>query len=98
MQIAQNIKKLREEKGLLQKEIAITIGIHPSNYSKMEKGEREFNIEVLDKLAKLNQDKLNYKLYFYGTLNAENSSHKVEEIKLDYNYETKTIFRCFKRK
>jgi transcriptional regulator with XRE-family HTH domain len=52
MQIAQNIKKLREEKGLLQKEIAITIGIHPSNYSKMEKGEREFNIEVLDKLAK----------------------------------------------
>jgi transcriptional regulator with XRE-family HTH domain len=37
---------------LLQKEIAVTIGIHPSNYSKMEKGEREFNIEVLDKLAK----------------------------------------------
>lgn len=52
MQIAQNVKKLREDKGLLQKEIAVTIGIHPSNYSKMEKGEREFNIEVLDKLAK----------------------------------------------
>ena len=37
---------------MLQKEIALTIGIHPSNYSKMEKGERVFNIEVLDKLAR----------------------------------------------
>ncbi|HRE63887.1 MAG TPA: helix-turn-helix transcriptional regulator [Ferruginibacter sp.] len=25
--------------------------MHPSNYSKMEKGEREFGIEVIDKLA-----------------------------------------------
>jgi transcriptional regulator with XRE-family HTH domain len=52
MQIAQNVKKLREDKGLLQKEIALTIGIHPSNYSKMEKGERVFNIEVLDNLER----------------------------------------------
>lgn len=52
MQIAKNIKKLREEKGLMQKEVANTVGVHPSNYSKMEKGEREFSIEVIDKLAK----------------------------------------------
>lgn len=51
MQIAQNIKKLREEKGLMQKEVATAVGVHPSNYSKMEKGEREFGIEVIDKLA-----------------------------------------------
>ena len=29
------------------------VGVHPSNYSKIEKGEREPSIEVLDGLAKL---------------------------------------------
>jgi len=53
MDIAKNIKKLREERDLMQKEIANAVGVHPSNYSKMEKGEREFSIEVIDKLAKL---------------------------------------------
>ena len=52
MDIAQNIKKRREERDLMQKEIAHAVGVHPSNYSKMEKGEREFSIEVIDKLAK----------------------------------------------
>lgn len=52
MDIAKNLKKLREERGLMQKEIASAVGVHPSNYSKMEKGEREFGIEVIDKLAK----------------------------------------------
>ena len=52
MDIAKNIKRLREERGLMQKEVANTVGIHPSNYSKMEKGEREFGIDVIDKLAK----------------------------------------------
>jgi len=52
MDIATNIKKLREERNLMQKEIANAVGVHPSNYSKMEKGEREFSIEVIDKLAK----------------------------------------------
>ena len=52
MQLAKNIKKIREERGMMQKEIANAIGVHPSNYSKMEKGEREFSIEVVDKLAK----------------------------------------------
>ena len=52
MDIAQNLKKLRKEKGLLQKEVANAVGVHPSNYSKMEKGERDVSIEVADKLAK----------------------------------------------
>ena len=52
MDIATNIKKLREERNLMQKEIANAVGVHPSNYSKMEKGEREFSIEVIGKLSK----------------------------------------------
>jgi len=52
MDIAQNLKTLREQKGLLQKEVANAVGVHPSNYSKMEKGERDVSIQVADKLAK----------------------------------------------
>jgi transcriptional regulator with XRE-family HTH domain len=52
MDIAKNIKKLHEERGLTQKDVANVVGVQPSNYSKMEKGEREFGIEVIDKLAK----------------------------------------------
>lgn len=52
MDLAKNLKTLREEKGLLQKEVANAVDVHPSNYSKMEKGERDISIEVADKLAK----------------------------------------------
>ncbi|MCF6347017.1 MAG: helix-turn-helix domain-containing protein [Flavobacteriaceae bacterium] len=52
MNIADNLKVFREQKGLLQKEVANAVGVHPSNYSKMEKGERDVSIEVADKLAK----------------------------------------------
>ena len=53
MHVGENIKKLREEKEMLQKQVAAAVGVHPSNYSKIEKGEREPSIEVLDGLAKL---------------------------------------------
>lgn len=52
MDLAHNLKVLREQKGLLQKEVANAVNVHPSNYSKMEKGEREVSISVADKLAK----------------------------------------------
>lgn len=52
MDLARNLKALREQKGLLQKEVANAVNVHPSNYSKMEKGERDVSIEVADKLAK----------------------------------------------
>ncbi len=51
MELAQNLKVLREKKGLLQKEVANAVGVHPSNYSKMEKGERDVSIEVANKIA-----------------------------------------------
>ena len=52
MRLVHNIKALREKQGLLQKEVANAVGVHPSNYSKMEKGDRDISIEVADKLAK----------------------------------------------
>lgn len=51
MHIGLNIKKIREEKGLMQKEIAAVAGMHPANYNKVEKGEREPSIDAIDNIA-----------------------------------------------
>lgn len=52
MQTGKNIKKIREQKGWMQKEVAAAAGLQPSNYSKIEKGERDISIEALDKIAR----------------------------------------------
>lgn len=51
MSVADNIKKLREDKGLMQKEVAAEIGLKPAHYNKIEKGLVEPSIDTLDKLA-----------------------------------------------
>lgn len=53
MSIAENIKKLREERGFLQKQVATEIGLGNSHYSKIENGQREASVDILDKLATL---------------------------------------------
>ncbi|MBU0765309.1 MAG: helix-turn-helix transcriptional regulator [Bacteroidetes bacterium] len=52
MNIGQNIKKLREEKGLTQQQIAELVNMHRSNYSKVESGQRELSISALNKIAR----------------------------------------------
>jgi len=52
MDIGTNIKRLREQRGMKQNEIADLIGMHRSNYSKIESGQREISIAALDKIAK----------------------------------------------
>lgn len=51
MSLSDNIKKLREDKNLMQKEVAAQIGLKPAHYNKIEKGLVEPSIETLDKLA-----------------------------------------------
>jgi len=51
MNLAENLKNLREQKKLLQKQVAADIGLKPAHYNKIENGQREPSIEVLDKLA-----------------------------------------------
>ena len=52
MSLSNNIKHLREEKGILQKEVASVVGLGISHYSKIENGQREASVELLDNLAK----------------------------------------------
>jgi len=51
--IGSNIKKIRKQKGLLQKEVASTADMQASSYSKTESGQRDVSVEALDKIAQL---------------------------------------------
>ena len=53
MNIAENIKKIREEKGLLQKQVATHIDVSKSTYSKIEKNLRDVTVIELHKIAEL---------------------------------------------
>lgn len=52
MTVGQNIKKIREEKGLTQQQIAALIHMHRSNYSKIESGQREISVDALSTVAR----------------------------------------------
>lgn len=53
MNIAENIKRIREEKGLLQKQVATHIDVSKSTYSKIEKSLRDVTVIELHKIAEL---------------------------------------------
>jgi transcriptional regulator with XRE-family HTH domain len=71
MNIGKNIKKIREQKGLMQKEVASAAAIHTSNYSKIEKGEREPSIEALDRIATLLGMTVDEIIHFEGKMPRE---------------------------
>ncbi|MFR2886622.1 MAG: helix-turn-helix domain-containing protein [Clostridium butyricum] len=50
--IGENIKRLREQQGLTQKQLAEKVGISVSNITKYEKGQLEPSIERLTSLSK----------------------------------------------
>lgn len=52
MNIGINIRRLREDRNIKQSEIADLVGMHRSNYSKIENGQREISIAAVDKIAK----------------------------------------------
>lgn len=51
MSLSDSIKKIREERGLRQKEVANAIDIGYSNYNKIENGVREISVKELQRLA-----------------------------------------------
>jgi transcriptional regulator with XRE-family HTH domain len=55
MFLGKRIKELREEKGLLQRQLAAELEIDSPMYSKIERGERRAKREQVIKLAKLLQ-------------------------------------------
>ena len=52
MGLGANIRTLREQRNIKQQEIADLIGMHRSNYSKIETEQREISVSALDKVAR----------------------------------------------
>jgi len=53
MNVGSNIKRIRKDRGLQQKQIAIDLGIDQSNYNKIENGKREPSLDLLNRLAEM---------------------------------------------
>lgn len=53
MEIADKIRKLREEHGWSQEKVAESLGITSNGYAKIERGETKINIRRLEELAEL---------------------------------------------
>ena len=53
MSLGSTIRKIREQKGFLQKQVAAELGIGYTNYNKLENGNREPSVKELQALAKL---------------------------------------------
>ncbi len=51
MNVGGNIRKIREDKRFTQQQIADLVGMHRSNYSKVETSQRELSIGALAKVA-----------------------------------------------
>ena len=51
--VGKNLRKLREENKYTQEQVSDYLGITQSNLSKIENGERNFNMTLLDKLCLL---------------------------------------------
>lgn len=73
------LKELREQKNLLQKEIADILKIDQSNYSKYELGKVNIPIEYLKILADYYKTSIDYLLYRTDEI----KPHPASKIKLD---------------
>lgn len=71
MTIGRAIKKIREQKKMLQKQVANELNIGPSNYNKLENGVREPSVKELQLLAKLFGMTVDQILNFEGELPEE---------------------------
>ena len=71
MSLAKNIKQLREQQGLLQKQVATQIGLGISHYNKIENGQREASVKMLDKLAQLYGITIDQIVHLEGTMPKE---------------------------
>jgi transcriptional regulator with XRE-family HTH domain len=71
MSIGSTIRKIREQKGITQQQLAALVNMHRSNYSKVESGERELSVTALAIVAKHFGMTLDELVHFKGKVPAE---------------------------
>lgn len=85
MNLADNIKSIREQKALLQKDVAAHIGVDKSTYSKIEKGLREVTVAELLTMAQLFNVSIDQLVSYDGNLPKEvviEDKNAVEQMRL----------------
>jgi len=99
MALADNIKKIREEKNFLQKQVATHIGVDKSTYSKIEKGTREVAVKELQKMSELFNVSIDQIVNFEGdvpkevTIQDKNSVEQMNLIQQLDDDDKQTVFR-----
>lgn len=89
MEFGQIIKRLREEKGITQKELGVMIGLSDATMSKIENGIRTPDIPLIEKLAPALGVPYS-RLFFY-----ENEMEmSEEEISIIHHYRTNPSFKA----
>ena len=81
--IGQRIKKLREEKGITQENMALQLDVTQSNYGRLEKDDRRLNVVKLLKIVRILDVNIMYLFNeVLGEQNAESSglSHTNKEV------------------
>ncbi|GED55137.1 XRE family transcriptional regulator [Brevibacillus borstelensis] len=58
--LGERLRTAREKKGLKQNRVALSLGIHNSTLAKYESGEREVDLDTLNKLAEIYEVSVNY--------------------------------------
>jgi transcriptional regulator with XRE-family HTH domain len=53
MNVIENIKKIRQEKGLTQLDIALALDFDQSNWNKIENGSQQLKVNHLEKIAQV---------------------------------------------
>lgn len=85
MELGEKIRQIREQKGLLQKQVAAELDIGYTNYNKIENGAREVTVKELQKLAALFDMKVDQILNFEGQIPEEvtlENKSEIEQFKL----------------
>lgn len=103
MQIAENLRKIRDIKGLSQENIADELGISLRQYSRWETGETSLNIEKIERVSKIlevkpldlmtfDEKNVFYQSHFKKTTNAGNIiNHFPKELKELYESQLKLL-------
>jgi len=103
MDLAENIKNIREQKNYKQIEVATYIGVDKSAYSKIEKKLRSITVEELQKMAQLFNMTVDQIINYEGSIPTEitiEDKNEVEQIRLIQQLEEEdkqTIFKLVEK-
>lgn len=75
MNIIENIREIRQEKGISQEDIATQLGFDQSNWNKIENGKQQLKVNQLEKIASVLGVELIY-LFTYPKIYVDSSTLK----------------------